>query len=153
MAMRENREHSAHCRLYLCAWCATSQRGGGRYSTHKPLALHLYLLNTCRMVYCTLLFCRARGAVRRPDLRNTPTPRLTLYYMFRTPLSYHFTRNINMFDLLQPRYAHVPFNGRMCSSSTGPIPHSKEDRERPPTYWSPSPVNPMLSSKLKSRAI
>lgn len=101
--MRENRKHSAHCRLYLCAWCATSQRGGGRYSTHKPLDLHLYSLNTCHMVY--LVFCRVRGQVTGPP-HHILAASLTTSSMFRIPLSHHFTRCINMFHLLRTRTIH-----------------------------------------------
>lgn len=138
MAMRENRKHSAHCRLYLCAWCATSQRGGGRYSTHKPLALHLYSLNTCHMVY--LVFCRVRGEVTGPPQHTGSASRPQSLHIL---LSYHFTRSINMFHLLQLKYAHVPsFNGEMQSSRHRQIeimPYSQQDRQRPPPYSDPSP--------------
>lgn len=114
MAMRENRKHSAHCRLYLCAWCATSQRGGGRYSTHKPLALHLYSLNTCHMVY--LVFCRVRGEeTGPPQLTDSASRPHSLHHMFRILLSYHFTRSINMFHLLQLRYATYHHSMGKCN--------------------------------------
>lgn len=50
---------------------------------------------------------------------------------------------------------HPSFNGEMQSSRHRPIeimPHSQQDRQQPPPYSDPSPVNPMLTSKPKSRA-